>query len=73
MLPGGVAAIYGNAVFLCVAGVSFRVGLPSFELLTKQVYQRLGEASDDEPAERDAVASKQFDRKRLSDRTALTR
>jgi hypothetical protein len=49
-------------VFLCGAGVSFRVGLPSFKRLTEQVYERLGEAPDDEPAERNAIASKEFDR-----------
>jgi hypothetical protein len=52
----------GNAVFLCGAGVSFRVGLPSFKRLTEQVYERIGEAPDDEPAERNALASKEFDR-----------
>jgi hypothetical protein len=52
----------GRATFLCGAGVSFRVGLPSFKRLTDQVYGRLGETPDDEPAERIALAEKQFDR-----------
>lgn len=52
----------GNAVFLCGAGVSFRVGLPSFKRLTEQVYERLGEVADDEPAERNALESKEYDR-----------
>jgi SIR2-like domain len=56
------AARDGNVVFLCGAGVSLRVGLPSFKRLTEQVYERLGEASDGEPAERNALASNEFDR-----------
>jgi hypothetical protein len=52
----------GSATFLCGAGVSLRVELPSFKKLTEQVYERLGETSDDEPAERIAIAEKQFDR-----------
>ena len=52
----------GNAVFLCGAGVSFRVGLPTFKRLTEQVYERLGEAPDGEPAERNALKSKEYDR-----------
>jgi SIR2-like domain len=52
----------GRATFLCGAGVSFRVALPSFKQLTDQVYGRLGETPDDEPAERIAIAEKQFDR-----------
>lgn len=52
----------GNAVFLCGAGVSFRVGLPSFELLAERVYKLLGEVPDGEPAERNALRNKEFDR-----------
>ncbi|BBZ97481.1 hypothetical protein BRDID11004_16080 [Bradyrhizobium diazoefficiens] len=52
----------GNATFLCGAGVSFRVNLPSFKQLTERVYARLGEAPDDEPAERSAIESKEYDR-----------
>ena len=52
----------GSAMFLCGAGVSFRVGLPSFKLLTEQVYHNLGESSDGEPAERIAIAGREFDR-----------
>jgi NAD-dependent SIR2 family protein deacetylase len=37
------AVTAGDAMFLSGAGVSFRVGLPSFELLTDQVYSRIGE------------------------------
>jgi len=63
----------GSATFLCGAGVSFRVGLPSFKLLTEQVYARLGETSADEPAERNAIASNEFDRalRSLEKRTHL--
>jgi hypothetical protein len=52
----------GRATFLCGAGVSLRVELPLFKQLTEQVYERLGETSDDEPAERIAIAEKQYDR-----------
>jgi hypothetical protein len=52
----------GSATFLCGAGVSFRVGLPLFKLLTEQVYDRLGESWDNEPAERNGIASEEFDR-----------
>jgi len=56
------AVTEGSATFLCGAGVSFRVNLPSFKLLTERVYALLGEAADDEPAERNAIESKQYDR-----------
>lgn len=52
----------GSATFLCGAGVSRRVGLPSFEQLTDWIYDRIGETPDDEPAERIALARKEFDR-----------
>lgn len=52
----------GDATFLCGAGVSFRASLPSFKELTKLVYAQLGESPSDEPAERNAIASKEFDR-----------
>lgn len=52
----------GNAVFLCGAGVSRRVGLPSFEVLTEQVYRELGETRDNEPAERRAFERWEYDR-----------
>ena len=52
----------GSATFLCGAGVSFRVNLPSFRELTMGVYSRLGESPDGEPAERNAIASKEYDR-----------
>ena len=52
----------GSAIFLCGAGVSFRVGLPSFKTLTDEVYKRLGEAPDGEAAERIAIERGEFDR-----------
>jgi SIR2-like domain len=69
------AVTAGNATFLCGAGVSFRVGLPSFKLLTGQVYSRIGETPGGEPAERIAIASKEFDRalRSLEKRTHLPR
>lgn len=63
----------GRATFLCGAGVSFRVSLPSFKKLTEDVYSRLGESWDDEPAERLAIQKEQFDRalRSLEKRTHL--
>jgi hypothetical protein len=52
----------GDAVFLCGAGVSRRVGLPSFEELSEQVYQELGETRLNEPAERRAFERTEYDR-----------
>jgi len=56
------AVTNGSATFLCGAGVSFRVNLPSFKELTERVYVRLGESPDEEAAERNAMASKEYDR-----------
>jgi hypothetical protein len=52
----------GDAVFLCGAGVSRQVGLPSFRVLTERVYRELGETWVNEPAERSAFAQKEYDR-----------
>jgi hypothetical protein len=52
----------GSATFLCGAGVSFRVNLPSFKQLTECVYSRLGESSNHEAAERNAIGRKEYDR-----------
>lgn len=52
----------GTAVFLCGAGVSRRVGLPSFERLTELVYERLGESPSGEPAEQVAMQRTEYDR-----------
>jgi NAD-dependent SIR2 family protein deacetylase len=56
------AVTKGSATFLCGAGVSFRVSLPSFKELTERVYAQLGELPNDEAAERNAIASKEYDR-----------
>lgn len=56
------AARSGGATFLCGAGISHRVGLPSFRRLTEQVYEQLGETRDDEGPEREAFARKEYDR-----------
>jgi len=56
------AVTNGSATFLCGAGVSFRVNLPSFKGLTERVYVRLGESPNDEAAEHNAIASKEYDR-----------
>ena len=52
----------GDAVFLCGAGVSKRVGLPLFKELTEQVYRELGETRNNEPAERTAFERSEYDR-----------
>ena len=52
----------GTATFLCGAGVSMRVGLPSFMVLTEQIYARLGESWKNEPAECIAFEKEQYDR-----------
>lgn len=56
------AVTQGSAIFLCGAGVSLRVGLPLFKKLTDQVYDRLGESYQGEPAERSAIERDEFDR-----------
>lgn len=56
------AVTNGDATFLCGAGVSYRAKLPSFKQLTARIYARLGKSPDDEPAERNAIASKEYDR-----------
>lgn len=56
------AVVDGNAVFLCGAGVSRRVGLPSFHELADQVYGRLGERCANEPVERIAFDRGEYDR-----------
>ena len=63
----------GSATFLCGAGVSLRVDLPSFKCLTERVYDRLGESWADEPAEHSAMEKKQYDRalRALEKRTHL--
>lgn len=67
------AVMDGTATFLCGAGVSFRANLPLFKGLTARVYARLGESSDDEPAERRAIAKGEYDRalRSLEKRTHL--
>ncbi len=49
-------------MFLCGAGVSRKVELPSFKELTEKIYQELGETWNDEPAERIAFERREFDR-----------
>src|SRR5947209_17342187 len=44
----------GAVVFLCGAGVSFKAGLPTFRVLTEQVYAKLGEDLNYEHAETNA-------------------
>lgn len=63
----------GNAVFLCGAGVSRRMGLPSFKRLTELVYEDLGDSWTGEPAENRAIANGEFDRalRSLEKRTHL--
>jgi hypothetical protein len=56
------AVTEGSAVFLCGAGVSMRVRMPSFKGLTEQVYQKLGEVYTNEPAECRAFERGEYDR-----------
>lgn len=56
------AVTAGDVVFLCGAGVSRQVGLPSFKGLTEQVYGKLGENWANEPAEREAFNRGEYDR-----------
>jgi NAD-dependent SIR2 family protein deacetylase len=56
------AVTEGSAVFLCGAGVSMRVRMPSFKGLAEQVYQKLGEVYTSEPAERRAFERGEYDR-----------
>jgi NAD-dependent SIR2 family protein deacetylase len=52
----------GNAVFLCGAGVSMRVGMPSFGALTAKIYDDIGETPKNEAAEEEALKRGEFDR-----------
>jgi SIR2-like domain len=63
----------GEVIFLCGAGVSRGVGLPSFQKLTDDVYTSLGESQANEAAERIAYESKEYDRvlRSLERRTLL--
>lgn len=63
----------GNAVFLCGAGVSMRVNMPSFRQLAEQIYAALGETPDNEAAEREAMQRGEYDRalRSLEKRTYL--
>jgi hypothetical protein len=63
----------GEAVFLCGAGVSRGVGLPSFRELTDQVYAKLPEQFGSEAAERIAYDRAEYDRvlRSLEKRTHL--
>jgi hypothetical protein len=64
-----------DAIFLCGAGVSKRAGLPLFDELTEQVYDRIGERRADVAAERRAFDRAEFDRalRSLEKRTLLPR
>jgi hypothetical protein len=63
----------GRAVFLCGAGVSMRVDMPSFDGLTKQIYADIGETPKNEAAEVEALRHGEYDRalRSLERRTRL--
>lgn len=55
-------ALAGRVVFLCGAGISMRVGLPSFKGLTDLIYEELGETFEHDPPEKDAYDKSEYDR-----------
>jgi hypothetical protein len=63
----------GDVIFLCGAGVSLGVGLPTFKKLTDDVYARIGEDRSHEPAEAIAYDKEEYDRvlRSLEKRTLL--
>jgi hypothetical protein len=63
----------GEVVFLCGAGVSLGVGLPTFKKLTDDVYTRMGENRTHEAAEMIAYDKEEYDRvlRSLEKRTLL--
>ncbi|MGY3582611.1 hypothetical protein ACVIGB_008322 [Bradyrhizobium sp. USDA 4341] len=63
----------GDVIFLCGAGVSFGVGLPTFKKLTDDVYATIGESRNHEPAEVIAYDKEEYDRvlRSLEKRTLL--
>jgi hypothetical protein len=52
----------GHAVFICGAGVSMRVRMPSFRKLTEQIYAEIGEMPKNEAAEEEALKRGEYDR-----------
>ena len=50
----------GRVVFFCGAGISYPAGLPGFEGLVRQLYERVGERQDD--IEQESFKAMQFDR-----------
>jgi hypothetical protein len=63
----------GDVIFLCGAGVSFGVGLPTFKKLTDDVYATIGESRTHEAAEMVAYDKEEYDRvlRSLEKRTLL--
>jgi SIR2-like domain len=63
----------GHAVFICGAGVSKRVGMPSFRTLTDQIYSDICETAKNEAAEEEALKRGEYDRalRSLERRTRL--
>ncbi|XUY29984.1 SIR2 family protein (plasmid) [Agrobacterium sp. rho-8.1] len=56
------AVLSGDAVFLCGAGISKGADLPLFNELTLKIYEDLGEAYENDPAELDSFRKNEFDR-----------
>lgn len=63
----------GDVIFLCGAGVSLGVGLPTFKRLTDDVYASMGEDRNHEAAEAVAYEKEEYDRvlRSLEKRTLL--
>ncbi|WP_407114178.1 hypothetical protein [Bradyrhizobium sp. LMG 9283] len=55
----------GDVIFLCGAGVSLGVGLPTFKKLTDDVYTTIGESRAHEPAETVAYEKEEYGRNDL--------
>ena len=52
----------GKVTVLSGAGVSMRIGFPSFKCLTTQIYDEVGESLKDENSENIAFKNKEYDR-----------
>ena len=63
-IPNELVAVQerGDIVFICGAGVSMTVGLPSFRKLVEDIYSDLGDGWSSHVAEADGMDTKAYDR-----------